>query len=143
MTRAAYSYGVMTAASSVAAGVEPERILARLGTSRFRTSFRLGARDAVYARERGRKVIAAHARDLLRARAGAAHPRNDGKQIPYRGHPVFVAQHATATCCRGCIAKWHRIAPGHELTDAELDRLVAVIMVWLDRDLARDAEARR
>ncbi len=30
----------------------------------------------------------------------AAEPRNDGKQTPFRGHPVFTAQHATATCCR-------------------------------------------
>lgn len=34
---------------------------------------------------------------------------NDGKQTPMRGHPVFIAQHATATCCRECLKKWHNI----------------------------------
>jgi hypothetical protein len=33
-----------------------------------------------------------------------------------RGHPVFIAQHATATCCRGCLAKWHDIPAGRALT---------------------------
>ncbi len=29
-----------------------------------------------------------------------------------KGHPVFVAQHATATCCRECIRKWHKNTTG-------------------------------
>ncbi|MCP9485713.1 MAG: DUF4186 domain-containing protein [Gaiellaceae bacterium MAG52_C11] len=37
---------------------------------------------------------------MIAQRVAPAAPRKDGKQTPYRGHPVFVAQHATATCCR-------------------------------------------
>jgi hypothetical protein len=48
-------------------------------------------------------------------RLGSANPLNDGKQTPFKGHPVFIAQHATATCCRGCLAKWHGIRKGEAL----------------------------
>lgn len=54
-----------------------------------------------------------------------------------RGHPVFVAQHATATCCRGCLAKWHGIAAGRPLTKAEQDLAAALIMRWLDGEAKR------
>lgn len=39
-----------------------------------------------------------------------------GRQTPYRGHPVFVAQHAAATCCRTCLERWHAIPAGHTWT---------------------------
>jgi hypothetical protein len=94
--------------------------------------------DRAYARARGRATIAQHAHELLAGRIGAAQPRNDGRQTPYRGHPVFTAQHATATCCRGCVAKWHGIPAGRPLTAAELDQLAALVMAWIDRDLACD-----
>ncbi len=58
-------------------------------------------------------------------------PANDGKQTPMRGHPVFTAQHATATCCRGCLAKWHGIEKRRQLTEAEIDYVVGVIRQWL------------
>ena len=60
-----------------------------------------------------------------------AAPRNDGRQTPWRGHPVFIAQHATATCCRGCLAKWHRIARGQALSDEQIDHVLTVIQRWL------------
>lgn len=52
-----------------------------------------------------------------------------------RGHPVFVAQHATATCCRECIRKWHTFAPGVELGPRQQEYLVDVIMTWIVREL--------
>jgi hypothetical protein len=52
-----------------------------------------------------------------------------------RGHPVFVAQHATATCCRGCIAKWHRIEKGRALRAEEVDFTVALIMGWIESQI--------
>lgn len=112
--------------------------LERLGTSKFRAGFTLSKRDRAYAIEKGEATVAEHARDLLTKRVGAAHPRNDGKQTPFRGHPVFTAQHATATCCRGCIEKWHRIPQGRPLTEDELDRLAALVMAWIRRDIARN-----
>ena len=59
---------------------------------------------------------------------------HDGKQTPMKGHPVFIAQHATATCCRSCLAKWHHIADDHDLTTEEVHYIVQVIMTWILRD---------
>ena len=110
-------------------------MLARLSKSKFRSSFRLKAADIDYARAKGRDVIESHARDLLLKRLAPAQPRNDGKQTPYRGHPVFIAQHATATCCRGCLEKWHHIERGHALSVDELNYAVNIVMAWLDNQV--------
>lgn len=119
---------------------DPAHALVRLAGSSFRARFHLSTKDRAYARARGRETVARHARELLAQRIGAAQPRNDGRQTPYRGHPVFTAQHATATCCRGCVAKWHGIAKGRALTDSELDQLATLVMAWIDRDLADDGQ---
>ncbi len=78
-------------------------------------------------------TVLAHAADFVAQRLAPADPRNDGKQTPFRGHPVFVAQHATATCCRGCLAKWHGIERGRMLTAEERAHIVAVIGRWLSQ----------
>jgi hypothetical protein len=105
----------------------------RLARSRFRASFALGAPERLYLREKGMETILAHARDFVDKRLACAEPRNDGKQTPMRGHPVFIAQHATATCCRFCLAKWHGVARGKALSQAEREQVVAVIAAWLER----------
>ena len=58
------------------------------------------------------------------------------KQTPMKGHPVFIAQHATATCCRECIRKWHKMQPGRELSQVQQDYLVDVIMTWIQQEIA-------
>jgi len=103
-----------------------------LAGSAFRRRFRLGAADAGYLRARGREAVLEHARDFVAKRLAPAEPRNDGRQTPYRGHPVFVAQHATATCCRGCLEKWHDIPRGRPLDAAEQAHVVRAIARWLD-----------
>ena len=102
-------------------------LFAALRRSPFRQRFRLAARERAYLAERGMPTIRAHAADFVARRLAPAAPRNDGKQTPFRGHPVFVAQHATATCCRGCLAKWHLIAQGRDLTAEEQAHAVAAI----------------
>jgi hypothetical protein len=82
------------------------------------------------------EVVREHARELLAKRLAPAAPRKDGKQTPYRGHPVFVAQHATATCCRNCLERWHRIPQGKELTAEEQSYAVAVICRWIESEMA-------
>ena len=84
---------------------------------------------------RGPTAMRAHAADLIAKRLAPAEPRNDGRQTPYRGHPVFVAQHATATCCRGCLSKYHGIAKGQALTAEEQTYVVGVICDWIAREL--------
>ena len=108
----------------------------RLAQSKFRSSFSLKANDKAYVREKGLDTIRSHACDFIRKRLAPAEPANDGKQTPMRGHPVFAAQHATATCCRSCLEKWHRIPKGRELTEAEQAYLVdEVIMKWIKREM--------
>jgi hypothetical protein len=114
-----------------------DQLFDRLARSSFRRRFRLNAKDREYLENRGLAAVLAHARDFIDKRLGAAEPANDGKQTPYRGHPVFVAQHATATCCRGCLAKWHGIAKGRALDEADKSRVLAVIERWLRQQSRR------
>ena len=84
-------------------------------------------------------IMPATSDPILRSALAPAEPANDGRQTPFRGHPVFVAQHATATCCRSRLAKWHHIAAGHLLTAEEQAHAVAAIMRWLDAQERQDA----
>jgi hypothetical protein len=110
---------------------EHDAVFARLAGSTFRRRFRLGKQDRAYLQARGLVTVMSHARDFIDRRLGPAEPVNDGKQTPYRGHPVFVAQHATATCCRGCLAKWHGIPQGRPLDEADKARILGAIEQWL------------
>ena len=106
-------------------------VFSALKGSAFRRRFRLGPVERAYLAKKGLTMVLDHARDFIRDRLAPAEPRNDGKQTPMRGHPVFIAQHATGTCCRSCLAKWHGIAEGHELTADEQAHAVAAIRRWL------------
>ncbi len=110
-----------------------DRLFDRLAASPFRRRFKLGKVERAYLEARGLPAVLAHARDFIDRRLAAAEPANDGKQTPFRGHPVFVAQHATATCCRGCLNKWHGIAKGRPLGEADKARILAVIERWLSQ----------
>lgn len=108
-------------------------LFAALGRSRFRSRFKLGSYELKYLEEKGWTVIAEHARKFVQERLGAAQPRNDGKQTPMKGHPAFIAQHATATCCRNCLEKWHGIGKGKPLTAQQIDEIVQVMIRWLEQ----------
>jgi len=109
-----------------------DELFAALAASDFRRRFRLRGAELDYLRRKGRDAVLRHAREMTDARLAPAEIANDGKQTPMRGHPVFLAQHATATCCRGCLAKWHGIPKGREMTDDERAHVVAVIARWID-----------
>ena len=101
----------------------------------FRARFHLRGRERALVELRGVRAIRSHADELIATRVAPANPRRDGKQTPYRNHPVFVAQHATATCCRGCLERNHQITRGHELTAAEQRYVTDVIMRWIEREV--------
>jgi predicted Fe-S protein YdhL (DUF1289 family) len=109
-----------------------DQVFEELARSSFRRRFRLNGRDADYLRGNGRDVVLSHAKGFVAKRLAPAIPVRDGKQTPMRGHPVFVAQHATATCCRGCLAKWHGIPAGRELSEAEREHVVSALARWLE-----------
>jgi hypothetical protein len=112
-----------------------DSVFAKLAGSPFRAKFRLGPKDRAYLESRGIDTVRDHARDFIAKRLAPAQPLNDGRQTPWRGHPVFVAQHATGTCCRSCLAKWHGITAGREMTPDEQAHVVAAIGRWLEREL--------
>ena len=105
--------------------------LLSLKRSPFRTKFKLSAKDLHYLHDKGIETIRRHAFDLITARIVPAFPENDGKQTPMKNHPVFIAQHATATCCRSCILKWHRIPKSRALKKPEIDFIVNLLMAWI------------
>ena len=113
------------------------QLFERLGNSKFRSSFHLKQANKEYVQEKGMETIRQHARDFIAKREAPAVIPNDGKQTPMRGHPVFIAQHATATCCRECIRKWHKMQPGRELSHVQQEYLVDVIMVWIQKEMQR------
>jgi predicted Fe-S protein YdhL (DUF1289 family) len=115
---------------------DPDALFDALSVSAFRSSFRLRGRELAYLQDKGMPVVLQHAQDFVARRLAPAMPVNDGRQTPFRGHPVFVAQHATACCCRGCLAKWHGIATGRELSADEQAHVVAVLERWLRMQLA-------
>ena len=119
-----------------------EEAFKRLERSAFRRKFHLSEHDRAYALEKGIAVIRQHAEEFVHQHLGAATPEKDGKQTPWRGHPVFTAQHATATCCRGCLEKWWHVKRGVALTSEQEKKIVHFIIAWIRRDLRRpSAEA--
>ena len=111
------------------------QLFERLAASKFRSSFHLRRRELSYFKEKGLDTIMEHAKDLLQTRLFAAEIPNDGKQTPMKNHPVFIAQHATGCCCRGCLEKWHGIPKGRALSDEEQARIVDVLMQWIQRQM--------
>lgn len=120
-----------------------DELFAALQKSDFRRSFQLRGKDFDYLRSKGLSVVLAHAEDFIARRLAPAVIPNDGKQTPFRGHPVFVAQHATACCCRGCLEKWHRIPAGRALTEEEQKHVLATLERWLQTQSGPSSAARQ
>lgn len=108
-----------------------DNILYALSKSKFRNSFNLSNKDKEYIKTKGLSTIKKHAYDFIEKRLAPSNLKNDGKQTPFKGHPIFIAQHATATCCRNCLYKWHKIDKNHDLTKEEINYIVSVIMKWI------------
>lgn len=110
-------------------------ILVRLSKSNFRSSFHLNKKMKEYVLDKGLDKIEEHAYDFINTRLKPSFIENDGKQTPMKGHPVFIGQHATATCCRNCLYKWHKIPKGVELTNDQVDYVVSIIIEWIKREM--------
>lgn len=115
-----------------------DELFERLAKSKFRSSFKLRNKELEYIRLKGIGTIRRHAADFVATRLAPANLPNDGRQTPMRGHPVFLAQHATACCCRGCFEKWHHIPKGRSLTEEEQRYAVGVIMEWITRQIRQN-----
>ena len=112
-----------------------EDLLDSLSKSKFRGSFHLNKKMKNYVKEKGFDKIKSDARDLITKRIASENPNNDGKQTPMRQvHPVFIAQHACACCCRSCLEKWHKIPKGRDLTEKEINYIVNLLMLWIKKE---------
>ncbi len=108
-----------------------ERKLYELSKSRFRSSFHLRRYMIEYIDNNGFDIIGRHAKDFINVKLGPVFPKNDGHQTPMRGHPVFIAMHACACCCRGCLEKWHGIPRGRLLKNTEKNYIYCLLMMWI------------
>lgn len=114
-----------------------QEALERLSKSRFRSSFHLSKNDKEYIDKKGMDTIRRHAEDFVKTRLAPSSIPNDGKQAPMRGHPVFVAQHACACCCRGCLNKWYKVKKNVELSEKQQEKIVNLLMLWIEQEYAR------
>ena len=112
-----------------------EEALERLSRSSFRAKFRLSDKDRNYIAAKGLDTIRSHCEDFVRDRLAPADIPNDGKQTPMRGHPVFIAQHACACCCRGCLNKWYKVKKDTPLTEEQQKKIVNLLMAWIEKQL--------
>jgi len=112
-----------------------DEALDKLKASKFRTGFALKEKDKVYIRENGIDTIRRHAQDFVRERLAPAFIPNAGKQTPMHGYPVFLAQHACACCCRGCLNKWYHVPQSIELNERQQQKIVNLLMAWIERQM--------
>ncbi len=108
-----------------------DELFERLARSSFRHRFSLRAVEREYLDRKGLDAVMSHGEKFIEERLAPANPPNDGKQTPMRKHPIFVAQHGTGTCCRGCLEKWHSIPKGHALTSEEKAYILSILRRWL------------
>jgi hypothetical protein len=111
-----------------------KNIFDRLSKSKFRSSFHLKDKDILYIEDKGIDKIRNHAYDFVTKRLADTSNVTDGKQTPMKGHPVFIAQHATGTCCRRCLEKWHHISKNKNMTDDDIKYVVDIIMSWIEKE---------
>ena len=111
-----------------------QQALEKLDHSKFRSSFHLTKKEKQYLEDKGMETVRRHAADFVKMKLAPAEPLNDGKQTPMHGHPAFKAMHATACCCRSCLNKWYRVPMHRELTESEQERIVNLLMAWIERN---------
>ena len=111
-----------------------KNIFDRLSKSKFRSSFYLKDKDILYIEDKGIDKIRNHAYDFVTKRLADTSNVTDGKQTPMKGHPVFIAQHATGTCCRRCLEKWHHISKNKNMTADDIKYVVDIIMSWIEKE---------
>lgn len=110
-------------------------MLLKLSKSKFRNSFHLNSKMKEYVSLKGIDKIKKDANEIIKERIKPENPKNDGKQTPMKQvHPVFIAQHACACCCRGCIEKWHNIPKGKELNEDEVNYITTLLIEWINRE---------
>ncbi len=107
----------------------------KLSRSKQIVSPAIGEPEKEYVLSRGIDILRLHATDFVKKRLAPADPKNDGRQTPLKGHPVFIAQHATGTSDRIKLEKFHGIKTGIELSEKEVSYVVSVILRWIQEQV--------
>jgi hypothetical protein len=97
--------------------------------------FVLGEPEQEYVTSRGMDILRLHATDFVNKRLAPAEPKNDGRQTPTKGHPVFIAQHATGCNDRDSLEQFFGIKKGKELSEAQVGKVVDAILRWIAEHL--------
>ena len=97
--------------------------------------FILAEPEQEYVTSRGMDILRLHATDFVNKRLAPANPKNDGRQTPTKGHPVFIAQHACGCNDRTSLEEFFGIEKGRELSTDEVDIVVDVILKWIEEHL--------
>ncbi|MBN2685680.1 MAG: DUF4186 family protein [Pontiellaceae bacterium] len=107
----------------------------KLGDDGRLEKFVLGEPEQEYVTSRGMDILRLHATDFVNKRLAPANPKNDGRQTPTKGHPVFIAQHACGCNDRASLAQFYDIEKGRALTPEEVELIVDVILAWIEEHL--------
>ncbi|MBN2164295.1 MAG: DUF4186 family protein [Pontiellaceae bacterium] len=97
--------------------------------------FILAEPEQEYVTSRGMDILRLHATDFVNKRLAPANPKNDGRQTPTKGHPVFIAQHACGCNDRTSLEEFFGFEKGRELSTDEVDIVVDVILKWIEEHL--------
>ena len=116
--------------------MKTEEAFEKLARSPFRSRFHLDKKDIEYVKKIGLATLRTHAAEFVSTRLAPAVIPNDGKQTPMKGHPVFIAQHATACCCRDCLSKWYHVPKGVPLMPTQQEKIVNLLIAWIEREIA-------
>jgi hypothetical protein len=81
-----------------------------------------------HARRKGRVLLSAAATQRIRSSVAKAEPVRDGQQTPLSGNILYYAQHATACCCRTCMAYWHNVPKGRDLSETQVTYFTELVM---------------
>lgn len=107
---------------------------------------RLTQRALNHAKRKGKRGLRDPIKKHLSRAIGPAKPYRDRYQTSMNeDEPTAIpyAQHATATCCRECLERWHGIKQGQQITDADLNYLTELVCLYIeDRipDISEDGE---
>lgn len=112
-----------------------ENLRERLDASGRLDKFMLGDPEKEYVNSRGMDILRLHATDFISKRIAPACPKNDGRQTPTRGHPVFIAQHATGCNDRTALEEFFEIPKGEELNENQVTLVVDIILHWISINL--------
>lgn len=90
-----------------------------------------------HARRKGKIKLKVDVENRIIKSVGKSNTGNawDGRQTPWEGNTIFYAQHATATCCRKCIKRWHGIPNDRDLNSDEIQYIKKLIFMYLDERL--------